>query len=48
MTYKADYPYGSINPYRDKKAYTSQSDFYGFYMIIQGSILALTNLLNAS
>ena len=25
-------PYGGINPYRDKKAYTSQSDFYGSKM----------------
>ena len=25
-------PYGSINPYGDKKAYTSQSDFYGSIM----------------
>ena len=38
MTYEADYHYGSINSYGDKKAYTSQSDFYGslmkLYMIL--------------
>ena len=27
-------PYGSINPYGDKKAYISQSDFYGSVMIL--------------
>ena len=30
LTYEADYsPYEDINPYGDKKAYTSQSGFYG-------------------